>query len=375
MTADNTSNLPEETPGLLAIQPSETITSPTATIPVTPSATAPIATSTQTSTLEPTATPTQTPTLEPTITPTQTPDIVATNRASFIILNATPIYENVNDFQFSLKPTEDLQSMILTVERPDGQSHTVSLKSLLTARLGYAAISSVILLTLEDIDSNGEIEAVFDTDTYGSHCCNHIFVVYYDSETETYVSSSIITQYWRNYLEMIDLEEDGHPEFVTTNTVFYAIQPNCCGAEQFSPIQIFRFDMNQLNDVTTDYPDLLEADAAFWWAILSHENRTLPPNYTSLTGNNEDAIQYWITEGSIWGVHHHVVSAFMANMVRLDRSEEACQMLADFFDLDKEPNPREPFSHTVFSSYEGTESCQKYTAQISTWLEESKNLP
>lgn len=130
-----------------------------------------------------------------------------------------------------------------------------------------------------DLDGDGEPEVVLDLYTGGAHCC----VV-----TEVYAlqgppATTIVPSYGRvehNFLDpgyrLTDLNGDGVPELKSADGRFNYALSSYVGSGV--PVQIWRFQHGDLEDVTGEFPALIRSDSKHWWKVYRRNIRRRPPN-------------------------------------------------------------------------------------------------
>jgi hypothetical protein len=110
-------------------------------------------------------------------------------------------------------------------------------------------------LTVADLDGDGEPEVMVDTYSGGAHCCYSDLIYRYTGTTYSHIN-----QLWGDAgAALKDLDTNGTPELVTVADVFaYAFTSY---ADSWMPPLIERYSAGQLTDVTSDFPDVVTADA------------------------------------------------------------------------------------------------------------------
>ena len=133
-------------------------------------------------------------------------------------------------------------------------------------------------ITLTDLDGDGEPEVLLDLYTGGAHCCivTQVFALQGPPSDTVHPSYGRVEH---NFLDpgytLRDLNADGLPEFQSADGRFaYAISSY---AGSGVPVQIWRFQHGDLEDVTTEFPALIRADSRHWWKIYRKYGRKRPP--------------------------------------------------------------------------------------------------
>ena len=133
-------------------------------------------------------------------------------------------------------------------------------------------------IKVTDLDGDGEPEILLDLYTGGAHCC----IV-----TEVYAlqgvpAATVVPGYGRvehNFLDpgysLADLNGDGSPEFRSADGRFAYALSSYAGSGV--PVQIWRFQHGDLEDVTSEFPELIRADSKHWWKVYRRNIRRRPP--------------------------------------------------------------------------------------------------
>jgi hypothetical protein len=133
-------------------------------------------------------------------------------------------------------------------------------------------------ITVTDLDGDGEPEVLLDLYTGGAHCC----VVTQVFALEGSPATTVLPSYARvehNFLDpgytLRDLNGDGVPEFKSADGRFNYALSSYVGSGV--PVQIFRFQHGDVEDVTTEFPALVRADSKHWWKVYRRNIRRKPP--------------------------------------------------------------------------------------------------
>jgi len=150
----------------------------------------------------------------------------------------------------------------ITVHRDGRRVFTSSIARLSCKDCLVAGIDTITAsdpLTIRDLDGDGEPEVLVDLYTGGAHCCFYTVILRFDGRS--YRGS---VAFWGDPgHDLRDLDRDGRPEFVTADDRFaYEFTSY---AASFLPIQVRSYDHGTLTDVTSRFPALVRADAAYLW--------------------------------------------------------------------------------------------------------------
>jgi hypothetical protein len=126
----------------------------------------------------------RTPSLQP--TPTRT-------RSPYILDVFTPQAQQVEGLQVELLPNEDYTDAILHITRNGIEEHELSMFGIIG---DFSSIGNVRLLSIQDLDLDGEVEIVLDTFLHGAYCCTVIAVVYFYKSVQKYISSKLKYRKW-----------------------------------------------------------------------------------------------------------------------------------------------------------------------------------
>jgi subtilisin-like proprotein convertase family protein len=123
------------------------------------------------------------------------------------------------------------------------------------------------LLSVRDLDSDGEPEIVLELSGTGAHCCQITEVYRYRAARRRY---ALTFREWGNYAEAVlrDLDRDGRPEFVSADGGFCY---SCLYPILGYPLQIWEFRRGRYFDVTRRFPAVVRRAAEKLW----HEYRQI----------------------------------------------------------------------------------------------------
>jgi len=169
-------------------------------------------------------------------------------------------------------PSDDFTELMIRIER-NGRSLVESAANpILFGELDYyPTLAGIHILTVQDLDDDGEQEIVLDVTTHGASCCTQIVALYFDQEQQIYQHTNYIERKWSLSPDFIDIEQDGRPEFVTRNETYNELAGGWDQIAAISPIQIFRYEAQAIVDVTDQYPRFIEQDAKIWLAAAKSE--------------------------------------------------------------------------------------------------------
>jgi len=141
----------------------------------------------------------------------------------------------------------------------------LSCKSCLVA--GIDTIPKAQPVTIRDLDGDGEPEVLVDLYTGGAHCCFYTLILRFDGRSYR----STVALWGDPGHDLRDLDHDGRPEFVTADDRF-AYQFTSYAAS-FLPVQVRSYDHGTMTDVTSRFPALVRADAAYLWSQYQSDRK------------------------------------------------------------------------------------------------------
>lgn len=277
--------------------------------PATPTLTAVPPTPTTTATI--TAIPTHTAT--PTSTPTSTPWFDVTPQAAHADSVSVEIYPDENFTQLMIRITQD--------DVPDMESNFEQF--VFSGSSEIVPTYSAKITAVQDQDQDGFAEIILEVTGRGMRCCDYVVVLYRTQDVKQYRPTNYIERERRP--QVIDLDGDGKLEFVTLNTPYNALMGGM-GVDPLSPLQVFRYDNEAIVDVTNQYPELVEEDANFWLSTVRRETLEVSDIYFQLTYHESE---FWL--GDIGGVERWALYAYLADMIMLDKGEEGCQIVQEYY--------------------------------------------
>lgn len=312
------------------------VTRPVLTPTSIPTSTAPPTTPAPTNTLAPELTKTITPRPTATITPTPEP-----TRDPFLMYDFDPQRETMDGFQFELNTNEALNDLILHITGPNGFMQELSAHTTIIHNdpYGFTAIGGGSIL-LWDYEKDHRPEVIFDITI--ANCCTTMFVAYYDSDLQQYATTNLLVRSLSP--QIVDIDQGGQLEFVTRNELFNFFAGGLGSNESLSPIQIYRYQNKSIEDVSHEYPHLVEQDALFWLAIAQNQDVQVSGDYLALMGDNEELWRGWQGERLIF-------ATYLADMVVLGRGAEGC---------------------ATVNHYDQDESCPAFLEQVIRALEMAK---
>lgn len=286
---------------------------------------------TATSTVTATATnlPTPTPTLAVTATllPTVAPTLRATADPDFLLRDITPESIEAYGLIVTLEPNEQLNDLLLHIRR-DGQRHTISvLENFYGDEASPVPLAGGSIEIVQDLDSDGEPEIVLDIGIYGTNCCTTLLAIYWDEAADAYKTSRFTSTYYSPAYHVVEIDGRDTPVIVGQNTGVMVQFGGDGFARRISPIAIYEFTQGAWVDVRSEYPQLIAEDAQLWVALLKREPIVVSDSYMALGINGPD----WWEGVDMLGVEGMAWISYMMDMLVLDRADEACEEIVDFY--------------------------------------------
>lgn len=139
------------------------------------------------------------------------------------------------------------------------------------AREGDYDLGTVETPEFYNLDSDSDPEIVLTLLSAGAYCCSYTAVFDYDA---TQGAIDLLSQEswgsYRNLPEFTDVDNDGVVELISHDENFsYGFGPYATTGP--SPIQIWEYSPDSLQDVTRAFPELIRQDAERWWVAYHDE--------------------------------------------------------------------------------------------------------
>jgi hypothetical protein len=248
----------------------------------------------------------------------------------------TPQKQQEMNIIAELLPSNNFDDVILQITREEDHIQQISISAIDPETMTVNPerdvwYRNVSVVSVNDLDLDGEPEIILDILARGMNCCNVIIIAYFDLEDQQYQLTNAIIRSWRVKPSLTDINQDGILEFVTQDLDYLYNVGGSSAIDTISPIQIFRYDEGQIVDNTRDYPYFVEQDAQFWLAALKGEFVSLDQQYLDIMHKD---LQFQIDWGLDWGFTFEVVAAYLADMYTLGRGEEGLQTLEELCDTD-----------------------------------------
>ena len=150
----------------------------------------------------------------------------------------------------------------------------------LESRTGEPTASAPSLVSVTDLNGDGEPEVLLDLYSGGAHCCWFTRIYQFDGAFSDYTWTE---HGWGNYpYDLEDIDGDGLPEFSSADDRFaYAF---AAYAFSIPPVQIWRYGAGQMDDVTRSFRPSIKRDANTWWKLYKRERRKKPAKRVDLRG-------------------------------------------------------------------------------------------
>jgi hypothetical protein len=248
----------------------------------------------------------------------------------------TPQKQQEMNIIAELLPSNNFDDVILQITREEDHIQQISISAIDPETMTVNPerdvwYRNVSVVSVNDLDLDGEPEIILDILARGMNCCNVIIIAYFDLEDQQYQLTNAIIRSWRVKPSLTDINQDGILEFVTQDLDYLYNVGGSSAIDTISPIQIFRYDEGQIVDNTRDYPYFVEQDAQFWLAALKGEFVSLDQQYLDIMHKD---LQFQIDWGLDWGFTFEVVAAYLADMYTLGRGEEGLQTIEELCDTD-----------------------------------------
>ncbi|MCA9975962.1 MAG: hypothetical protein KC413_09445 [Anaerolineales bacterium] len=237
----------------------------------------------------------------------------------------TPQAVNADSVSVEIYPDENFTQLMIRIAQdgvPDLESNFEQFvfSGSITDPTYSAKITAV-----QDQDQDGFAEIILEVTGRGMRCCEYVVVLYRTQDMQQYRATNYIEREIEAIPDVIDLDGDGKLEFVTLNTSYTSFMWGL-GVNPLSPLQIFQYDNQSIVDVTNQYPELVQEDANFWLSTVRRETIEVSDLYFQLTYHESE---YWV--GIIRGVERWALYAYLADMITLDKGEEGCLIVQDYY--------------------------------------------
>ncbi len=116
---------------------------------------------------------------------------------------------------------------------------------------------------LQDLDEDWEPEIIIELSTDKNNCCNYTLIYRYDPSLRNY---TYIAHDWKSIIKgrkLEDIDKDGTPEFMSRDMRFLNEYGDKDGSKL--PLQIWHYEKSKMIDVTSEFPELVKADAKKFW--------------------------------------------------------------------------------------------------------------
>jgi hypothetical protein len=124
-------------------------------------------------------------------------------------------------------------------------------------------------VAVADLYGNDGEDVVLTLFSGGADCCNVADVYVPSAAVQSYVLDQ--HDFGEAGFVLRNIGPKGRPEFVSADARFYCVFSDCAGSAL--PLQIFEFDAERFVNVTSQYPELITADAAGWLKIYDKNPR------------------------------------------------------------------------------------------------------
>lgn len=190
------------------------------------------------------------------------------------------------------------------------------------------ALCNLSDLRVLDLDGDGEAEVLLKNFSGGAHCCFASLIYGYDAEAQTYRA---VTQAWGNgdfELRDLDLATDGGsenpvPEWLSRDDRF-AYRFASYAASRY-PLQIWRYQDRQLQDVTRAYPEQVYGDAYGLWREYGELRQRLPLPPADAPLSSDSPAQVYLS------ALRAVLAAYQANKYSLGQETDGWQRLEQLY--------------------------------------------
>ena len=207
------------------------------------------------------------------------------------------------------------------------------------------------VIMVNDLDDDHEIDIWVRLTACGANCSQVDQILFYDPDSDNYASTEPLS---RGKIELINYQNGDSSKkiFVTQDESFiYIFSKPVTG---IGPIQIFEYKDKRFQDITIEYPQIVEEDAKYWEARLKNVDVDLDEEYSKLTGIQRHTTKEILDENNEMALQTLYLVSYIADMCLIEKCEKGWELL---------------YSNCA---EENMESCKRYEESIKLALETRK---
>jgi hypothetical protein len=211
--------------------------------------------------------------------------------------------------------------------------------------------NSIEVIEVNDLDGDNEIDLLLKLSACGANCSGHYQVLYYDPELDKYISTEPLA---RSKITPIDYRNGNSSKKLYVTREDSLISKFSNPISSIGPIQILEYTDNRFHDITNEYIQIVEEDAAYWEARIRNVDIYMTEEYTKFTGiRNFKEREVYDTENES-SLHVLYYVSYVSDMCLIEKCEKGWDTYNKYCAEDK---------------YLSTETCKRFEESIKLALE------
>jgi len=180
--------------------------------------------------------------------------------------------------------------------------------------------NSVDVILVNDLDEDNEIDILLKLTSCGANCSGIYQILYYDPDNNEYIGTDYLSR-----SEITPITDPNGTIFVTRNYPFMTIFSNPVSG--IGPIQILKYQDHSFQDITKEYPQIVEEDTKYWVAWMNNTNIEFSAEYARLTGKQNYQEREIFNEENEASIRYLSLISYVADMCLIDKCEEGFEMI------------------------------------------------
>ena len=187
--------------------------------------------------------------------------------------------------------------------------------------------NSVEVMMVNDLDDDNEIDILMKLTACGANCSGNYQILFYDPNSEKYVSTEPLARGKLEPIDYRDIDSSKKIYFTRDDTFISIFSKPITG---IGPIQILIYQDKRFQDITEEYPQIIEADARYWEARIKNVDIDMTEEYAKITGlQNYRKREIYDYENESRLRTLYLVS-YISDMCLLDKCEKGWDMLNNY---------------------------------------------
>ena len=187
--------------------------------------------------------------------------------------------------------------------------------------------NSVEVIMVNDLDDDNEIDILVKLSACGANCSGQHQILFYDPNSDNYVSTEPLA---REKIEPIDYRtgDSSKKIYVTRDDDFISIFSK--PVTGIGPIQILKYQDRRFQDITKEYPQIIEEDAKYWEARIRNVDFDMAEEYTKITGiqNYKQREIYDLENES--RLHVLYLLSYISDMCSIEKCEDGWETFRNY---------------------------------------------